>query len=102
MSTWTLLILIGAAWLTYPIAGAATVSADICDGKRPKGAGFSFFTELIVFPPAFYGVAAIIDFFAMPWGRRIIGGISGFMLIVHFYLLLRGLLKLWSAKDTAA
>jgi hypothetical protein len=102
LSIWTLIILIALAWLSYPFAGAASVSADVLDGKRPKGAGFSFLPELIVFPAAFVGVAALIDFFAMPWGRRIVGGLCVVMLAMHSFLFLRGLLRTRSAKKNAA
>ncbi len=101
MSLWTLLILIGLAWLSYPLASAATVSADVLDGKRPEGAGFSFLPELIVFPAAFFGGAALIDYFALPWGRRAVGGLCVLMLAGNIYLFLRGLHRIRSAKNTA-
>jgi hypothetical protein len=102
LSTWTLLILIGLAWLSYPFAGAASVSADVLDGKRPKDAGFSFLPELIIFPAAFFGVAALVDYFAMPWGRRIVGGICVVIFAMHVYVFLRCLRRIRSAKNTAA
>jgi hypothetical protein len=102
LSNWTLLIFIGIAWLSYPFAGAASVSADVVDGKRPKGAGFSFLPELIVFPAAFFGVAALIDSFAMPWGRWIVGTICVAMFAMHVYLFMRGLHRIRSAKNANA
>jgi|694.fasta_scaffold22624_11 hypothetical protein len=73
MPYWLLILLIATAWLLYPIAGAANVAALVADGKRPEGAGFSFFPELIVFPASFFIVAAAIDWIAMPIGRMSIG-----------------------------
>jgi hypothetical protein len=102
LSIWTLIILIGLAWLSYPIAGAAGCAEDVVDGKRPKGAGFSFLPELIILPVAFFGVAALIDFFAMPWGRRIVGGFCVLMFATHVYVILRGLYRLRSAEHTDA
>jgi hypothetical protein len=102
LSIWTLIILIALAWLSYPFAGAASVSADVLDGKRPKGAGFTFLPELIVFPAAFFGMAALIDDFAMPWGRRIVGGLCVVMFAMHVFLFLHSLLRIRSAKKTAA
>jgi hypothetical protein len=102
LSNWTLLILIGLAWLSYPFAGAAKVSADVLDAKQRRGAGFSFLPELIVFPAAFFGAAALIDYFAMPWGGRLVGGICVVMFAVHVYHFLRGLHRIRSVKNTTA
>jgi hypothetical protein len=68
VNTWTLII-IALAWLPYPFAGVANVSAEVLEGKRHKDAGFSFLPELIVFPALLFGIASLIDCFAMPWGR---------------------------------
>ena len=80
MPFWTLVLLIAVAWLSYPIVGALGVAASIAEGARPKDAGFSFLPELIVFPPLFLGVAMLIDYFAMPWGRWIISSLCIAML----------------------
>jgi hypothetical protein len=94
MSIWTLVILIALAWLLYPFAGAAGVRVAVLEGKRPKDAGFSFIPELIVFPVVFLGVAAVIDYFAMPYGRWIVGGICVAMLAQHVYVFLRSLIRI--------
>jgi hypothetical protein len=94
MSIWTLVILIALAWLLYPFAGAAGVRMAVHEGKRPKDAGFSFLPELIVFPIAFLGAAAVIDYFAMPYGRWIVGGISVTMLALHVYVILRSFIRI--------
>ncbi|MCC7375699.1 MAG: hypothetical protein IT581_13660 [Verrucomicrobiales bacterium] len=75
MSIWTLIIVIAVAWLSYPFAGGARLRLDVLEGRRPKDAGFSFLPELLVFPAAFLCTAIVIDHFAMPYGRRIVGGI---------------------------
>jgi hypothetical protein len=89
MSIWTLIVLIALAWLLYPFAGAAGVHVAVLEEKRPKNAGFSFLPELIVFPVAFFGVAAAIDYFAMPYGRWIVAGICVAMLALHVCVFLR-------------
>jgi hypothetical protein len=101
LSIWTLAILITAAWLSYPVAGAAGVAVAVSEGKRPKGAGFSFLPELIAFPAAFFGVAAVIDRLAMPWGRWIVGGLCILMFVMHIYLILRAIRKLHFAKKNS-
>jgi hypothetical protein len=98
LSTLTLVILVGVAWLSYPLAGAAGVAADVLGGRRAKGAGFSFLPEMIVFPAAFFGVAGVIDYFAMPWGRRVVGGVCVVMFGVHVYLFVRGWRRMRSAR----
>lgn len=100
MSIWTLIILIALAWLSYPFAGVASVSADVLEGKRPKGAGFSFLPELILYPAVFLGIAAMIDSFAMPWGRWIVGGLCVVIFSMHLFLFLRAVLRMRSAKRT--
>jgi hypothetical protein len=102
MSTWMLLVLIGLAWLSYPVAGGAQVAADVAEGKRPQDAGFSFLPELIVFPAAFFGVAALIDFFFKPWGRWIVGGLSVAVLAVNVYVFARSMFRLRRARKSAA
>src|SRR5690349_9208447 len=99
MSTWTFLVLISLAWLAYPFAGAANVFADVAEGKRPQGAGFSFLRELLVFPVAFFGVAALIDVFLFPWGRWIIGAICVALFVVHLHVFARSLLRLRNANN---
>ena len=89
MSIWILIILIALTWLLYPFVGAAGVHVAVLEGKRPKDAGFSFLPELIVFPPAFLGVAEVIDYFAMPYGRWIVAGICVAMLALQGYALRR-------------
>lgn len=98
MSVWLLVLLIALAWLSYPVAGAASVSAAIHEGKRDKGSGFSFLPELIVFPAAFLCLAALIDWWAMPWGRMIVGGMCLLMIIAHLVILARSLRRIRLAK----
>ena len=94
MSIWTLIILIALTSLLYPLAGAARVQLAVLEGKRPKGAGFSFLPELIVFPLAFFGVAAAIDLFVMPYGRWIVAGICVAMLALQVYELVRCFIRI--------
>ena len=61
MSFWALLVLIGLAWLTYPLAGAADVSADASEGISPNHAGFSFLPELFLLPAVEWAVALIAE-----------------------------------------
>jgi hypothetical protein len=89
MSIWILIVLIALAWLLYPVTGAAGVHVAVLEGKRPKDAGFSFLPELIVFPAVFFGVAAAIDYLAMPYGRWIIAGVCVAMLVLQAFVLLR-------------
>ena len=81
MPLWVLYTLVAAAWLTYPIFGAAGVSAANSKTDPPGDAGFSSLPELIVFPPIFLGIAFAIDSIAMPWGRWIIGLLCVIMLV---------------------
>ena len=94
MSIWTLLILIAFAWLSYPFAGGAAVHLAVLEGRRPSGAGFSFLPELIVLPIAFFGVAALVDYFAMPVGRWIVAGVCATMLALHVYVFLRSFIRI--------
>ncbi|MBL9126083.1 MAG: hypothetical protein JNL97_00480 [Verrucomicrobiales bacterium] len=89
MSVWTLVILIVATWFSYPLAGGAVVRLEVLEGKRAKDAGFSFLPELLVLPATFFVVAAVIDHFAMPYGRWFVGGVCVLMLGVHGYILVR-------------
>jgi hypothetical protein len=89
MSIWIFAILLGLTWLTYPIAGAANVSASVLEGRLPRGAGFSFLPELVVLPAAFLGVAELLDHFIPPWGRRIVGGVCVVMFVAHVYVYIR-------------
>jgi hypothetical protein len=73
----------------------------VSERKRPKGAGFSFLPELIVFPAAFFGAAAVIDRLAMPWGRWIIGGLCILVFVMHVYLILRAIRKLHFANKNS-
>ncbi|MDZ7617715.1 MAG: hypothetical protein U1E05_11960 [Patescibacteria group bacterium] len=97
MSTWVLFILVALAWLSYPVAGGTGVAADVAEGKRPRGAHFSFLPELIVFPAAFLGVALLIDLFLMPWGRRTVAGLCVLMFGSHLYTFARSLGRLRNA-----
>ena len=94
MSICTLIVLIALAWLLYPFAGACAVHVAVLEGKRPKGAGFSAFPELLVFPVAFIGAAAAIDYFAMPYGRWIVAGICVAMLALLAYEFLRCFIRI--------
>ena len=67
MSLWILISLIALFWLSYPIFGGIGVAALVASGERSDDAGFSFLPELIVLPPVFFGIAAAIDYIAMPW-----------------------------------
>ncbi|XZE53019.1 hypothetical protein SH139x_004732 [Planctomycetaceae bacterium SH139] len=99
MPLWTLILLIALAWLSYPIVGTIGLAAAIAEGTRPKDAGFSFMPELIVFPPLFLGVAVLIDYFAMPWGRWIVAALSIVMLICGFVVSLRNLIVMRGIKQ---
>lgn len=89
MSLWAFVVLVVVTWLSYPFAGGAVVRLEVLEGKRPKDAGFSFLPELLVFPAAFFVAAAVIDHFAMPYGRWLVGGVCVLMLGVHGYILAR-------------
>ena len=99
MPFWTLILLIALAWLSYPLVGAIGVAAAIAEDKRPKDAGFSFMPELIVFPPLFLGIAMLIDFFAMPWGRWIIGTLCIVMLVFGFIACIRNFVTIRRLKN---
>lgn len=99
MSIWTLIIVIAVAWLSYPFAGGARLRLDVLEGRRPKDAGFSFLPELLVFPAAFLCTAIVIDHFAMPYGRRIVGGICILMIGGHAIEVLRCYIRLRRAKS---
>ena len=90
---WTLLILIGLAWGSYPIAGAA---------RCAPGHGFSFLPELLIFPAVFFGVARLIDDFAMPWGRCTVGGVCLAMLVIHLSIIIRYLRRSGPGGNIAA
>jgi len=81
MPLWGLYALVAAAWLSYPIVGAAAVSARNSTTDPPGNAGFSFLPELIIFPPIFLAIAFAIDSIAMPWGRWIVGLLCIIMLV---------------------
>lgn len=98
MPFWTLILLIALAWLSYPIVGAIGVAAAIADGTRPKDAGFSFLPELIVFPPLFLGLAMLIDFFAMPWGRWIVAALSIIMMSYGLIVSIRNVIVIRRVK----
>jgi hypothetical protein len=85
--------LIALAWLTYPLAGAARVSVDVLDGKRPEGAGFSFLPELVIFPTVFFVAAWAIDSSAPPLGSLIISVLCTMMLVLHVYELARAVYR---------
>ena len=71
MSLWILISLIALFWLSYPIFGGIGVAALVASGERSDDAGFSFLPEPIVF----LGIAAAIDYIAMPWGRWLVSGL---------------------------
>jgi hypothetical protein len=102
MSLWTLLILILVAWLPYPFVGAVGVAANVAEGKSPPGAGFSFLPELLVFPPLFLGVAALVDAFVMPWGRLIVGALCVVLVALHASTIVRYMIRLRRARRNAA
>jgi hypothetical protein len=93
-------MLVALAWLSYPVAGSANVAAEVLQGKRSRGAGFSFLPELLVFPAVFLGVAALLDHFILPWGRRIIGGVCLAMFVAHLYVFVRARRQMRAARDT--
>jgi polyferredoxin len=84
--------------VSYPIAGAASVAVNAIEGKCPKDAGFSFLPEVIVFLAASFGLATLIDYFAMPWGRRTVGGLCVVVIIQHLYIIVRGIRRIRSTK----
>ena len=84
--------------LAYPIVGVIGVSVAIAEGTRPKDAGFSFMTELIVFPPLLIGFAMLVDYFAMPWGRWIIASLCILILTYGFLVSVRNLVTLRRIK----
>lgn len=92
MPFWMLVLLITLAWLSYPIVGALGVAASIAEGTRPKDAGFSFMPELIVFPPLFLGVAVLVDHFALPWGRWMVGTLCVIMLVASVVSAIRNVM----------
>lgn len=97
-----LLVLLAAAWLTYPLAGIADVRASVAEKKRPPGSGFSFLPELIVFPASFLGVSWLIDWIAKPWGRNLVGSLCLVMAIHHLFVLVRRLMKIGRLNRSAA
>ena len=80
---WTLIILIGLAWGSYPFAGAV----------RNAPRGFSCVAELLVFPAVFLGVAAAVDYFVRPWGSCLVGAICLVMLAIHACVVIRHLFR---------
>lgn len=101
MGMWSLVILIGLVSFSYPVVGAYCVHADSLEGKRPKDAGFSFAPELILFVVASFGLAALIDYFAVPWGRRIVGGLCVVILSALLHSSLNACRRIRSAKRRA-
>lgn len=84
-----LVLLIAVTWLLYPIVGGIGVALAVAKGTRQKDAGFSFIPGLIVFPPLFLGIAMVIDYIAMPWGRWIIGILCLTMMLFGFFVSVR-------------
>jgi hypothetical protein len=99
MPFWTLVLLIALAWLSYPIVGALGVAVAVARGSRPEDAGFSFLPELIVFPPLFLGLAMLIDYFAMPWGRWIVGILCIAMLAFGLIACIRSVVVIHRIKN---
>jgi hypothetical protein len=99
MSLWVLVTLVATAWLFYPIVGAFGVAAAVAEGSRPQGAGFSFLPEVLIFPPLFLGLALLIDYFAWPWGRWIIGSICIAMMAVGLVSCVRSALVIHRFKN---
>ena len=98
MPIWSLIALIASAWIIYPFVGALWVTAEVSQGTRPKDAGFSFLPELIVFPPLFLGFAMFVDYFAMPWGRWLVGGLCVLMLSAAVVSCIRSLIIIRKAQ----
>lgn len=101
MSFGILLLLIALAWLSYPFAGAARVTADKIEGKRTPGEGFSCLPELIIFPLVSLGLAYLIDWVAMPYGQWIIGSLSLLLFLVHCFVILKSIRRITLAKKRA-
>jgi hypothetical protein len=101
MSIWIFSVLMGLAWLTYPIAGTANTSADVLEGKRPRGAGFSFLPELLFLPAVFLGAAELLDHFIAPWGRRIVGSVCVVLFVTHLYVIVCARRRMRAAKDAS-
>jgi hypothetical protein len=90
--------MIAAAWLSYPIAGAANLGALTAEGKAAEDAGFSFMPELIVFPPMFFGIAWGIDRIAEPWGSRLIAAVCAVMICLHIKVVIQGFRRIRIAE----
>ena len=57
--------------------------------------------ELIVFPPLFFGIAMLIDYFAMPWGRWIVASLCILMMAYGFVVSLRNLIVMRRIKQSS-
>lgn len=102
VSNWTFAILMALAWLSYPVAGAASYTADVAEHKRPAGAGFSFLPELLVLPVVFLGLAELLDYFIVPWGRRTIGGLCLTLFVFHTFVILRARRRIRAASESTS
>ena len=101
MPFWMLILFIALAWLSYPIVGAIGVAAAIAEGTRPKDAGFSFLPELIVYPPLFLGLAMLIDYLAMPWGRWIVAALCVIMMCYGLIVSIRNVIVMRRIKQAS-
>ena len=93
--------MIASFWLLYPVFGAIGVAAAVSRGERPQDAGFSFLPELIIFSPFFFGLAFVIDYVAMPWGRRIVSSICIMLLIWGVVSSIFGIIAMSRSKNAA-
>lgn len=72
-----------AGWASWVVAGAVATAADVAEGRRPQGAGFSFLPVVPVFPLLFWGAATLVDRVVSPWGTYSVIALHLGMLLAH-------------------
>ena len=82
MTWWTLLALVTVTWLLWTVGATIGLWADIRRGRRPPDASVSLAPILPLFPLFFFGIAAFANWFAWPWGTRLVGGLHVVLSIV--------------------
>jgi hypothetical protein len=96
---WTLAIIITIAWLLWIVASLLSLEADKRQMKRLPDAGVSILPVIPVFPMLLFGIAWVIDRYALPWGTRIIGGVHLLLIAIYTIGIIQEVLRIRSASD---
>src|SRR3954463_13957800 len=95
MSAWSLLAFIFLVWILWAIAGTVQTSLKNRHLPESERGGFSFAPVIPFFPLLLWFVALSIDYFASPWGSRLMAalhaifGAAAIFFIAQFSMQLR-------------